>query len=658
MLPRRFPIRAKLTVGALAPLFAAFLICSLAGLYIIDAKITSQAQEKVRTDLNSAREAYRGELRHIGELLELTAGNPFAAMTIRSGNRPAISSLLTPLLRKKHLDILTAVDKDGRVLFRAHNPARFGDVPVGISFLDRALKGETVTGTAVLSPEQLAAEKAELSDRARIDVVATPHSRPRRSAVERSGMIMVSAAPVLDDAGRVVGALYGAELLNNNNDLVDKIKQTVYEGVKFRGQDVGSATLFLGDTRIATNVLTSNGRRAIGTQLSEEVYNKVVLESRKWVGRAFVVNDWYLTAYEPIMGLRGEVVGSLYVGMLEKQYSALKSNVNSVMVVILFVSSLIGLAVSGVIGTHLAHPIKQLEQLTRRVTRGERDLRIEVRSADELGDLAGEFNQMTRALAQRESEITMLNRNLEQKVLKRTAELEEKNALLLEAQADLAKAEKLADLGIIAAGVAHEINNPLAVIRGNIEVMEMCLPSEHTNSEEVGIISEQVERIAKIVGNLLAFARQKEHHRGEVPIHDLLDGIIGQIGHQIPMDAVTVVREYDPGLTGIRGDGDQLRQVFTNLILNAVQAMDHHGTLTLTTRGLAPLGGCEVGISDTGKGIRPEHLKKIFTPFFTTRDAGSGLGLSISYGIIKDHGGDIKVASVVGEGTTFRVTIP
>ncbi|GFE61799.1 cache domain-containing protein [Geobacter sp. AOG2] len=657
-MPRRFPIRAKLTVGALAPLFVAFFICSLTGLYIIDAKITSQAQEKVRTDLNSAREAYHGELRRIGELLELTADNPFAAMSIRSGDRRAISSLLTPLLRKKHLDILTAVDKDGRVLFRAHDPARFGDVPTGVYFIDQALKGNTITGTTILSPEQLAAESEGLTDRARIDVVTTPHSRPPRSLVERSGMIMVSAAPVLDGAGRVIGALYGAELLNNNNDLVDKIKQTVYEGVKFRGQDVGTATLFLGDTRIATNVLASNGRRAIGTQLSEEVYNRVILENRKWVGRAFVVNDWYLTAYEPIVGLRGEVVGSLYVGMLEKQYSALKNNVNSILVAVLFVSSLVGLAVSGIIGTHLANPIKELEQLTRRVTLGERDLRIELRSADELGDLAGEFNQMTRALAQRESEITILNRSLEQKVQKRTAELEEKNALLLDAQADLAKAEKLADLGIIAAGVAHEINNPLAVIRGNIEVMEMCLPPEHANREEVGIISQQVDRIAKIVGNLLAFARQKAHHRGEVPIHGLLDGIIGQIGHQIPMDAVTVVRKYDPNLTVIRGDGDQLRQVFTNLILNAVQAMDNHGTLTLTTRGLAPLEGCEISISDTGRGIKPENLKKIFTPFFTTRAAGSGLGLSISYGIIKDHGGDIKVSSVEGEGTTFRVTIP
>jgi len=657
-MPRRFPIRAKLTVGALAPLFVAVIICSLTGLYIIDAKITSQAQEKVRTDLNSAREAYHNELRHIDDLLELTAGSPFAAMSLSAGNRTAIASLLSPLLRKKHLDILTAVDANGRVLFRAHNPERFGDMPSGVYFIQQALQGKKVTGTTLLSPDQLAAENSTLTAQARIDVVTTPHSRPRHSPVERSGMIMVAAAPVRDNAGKIVGALYGAELLNNNNALVDKIKETVYEGVKFQGQDVGTATLFLCDTRIATNVLTSDGRRAIGTQLSEEVYNRVIVENKKWVGRAFVVNDWYLTAYEPIVGLRGEVIGSLYVGMLEKQYTALKNNVNLILALVLFISSLIGLAVSGVIGTRLANPIKELEKLTRRVTLGERDVQIAIRSADELGDLAGEFNQMTRALAQRESEITMLNRNLEQKVVQRTAQLEEKNAQLLQTQAELARAEKLADLGIVAAGVAHEINNPLAVIRGNVEVLEMCIPPEHASREEIGIISQQVERMAKIVGNLLVFARQKTLHQGEVAIHGLLDDILAQIGHQVPMDAIAVIREYAPGLATIRGDADQLRQVFTNLVLNAVQAMADGGTLTLATAPHVPLDGCEVSISDTGRGIRPEHLKKLFTPFFTTRDGGSGLGLSISYGIVKDHGGDITVSSVEGVGTTFRVVIP
>ena len=656
-MPRRFPIRAKLTFGALAPLLVAFFLCSLTGLYLINEKIANQAQEKVRTDLNSAREVYRNELGSIGELVDLTVASPFAVAAFRTGDRPVLAQLLASLQRKKHLDILTAVDARGRVICRAQNPRLSGDRPASSYFLDRALSGVALTGTDILTGDQLAAENPELARRATISVVPTPHAKARASTVERSGMVMVSAAPVRDASGRVIGALYGALLLNNSNVLVDKIKEIVYEGVKFKGRDVGGATLFLGDTRIATNVLTSSGARAIGTRLSEEVYNRVLLEKRKWIARAFVVNDWYFTAYEPILDLRGEAIGSLYVGMLEKPYTQMQKNVNSTLFLVLLVTSLIGIAVSGFIGTLLARPIKELEKLAHRVALGERDLQMELRATDEVGDLANAFNQMTRALTSQEAEIGLLNRGLELKVQERTAQLSDKNRLLLQTQADLARAEKLADFGVVVAGVAHEINTPLAIIRGNTEVLEMCLPPEHPNREEVEIISQQTERMAKIVGNLLVFARQKSLDRRQVAIHEILDDILSQIGYQAAMGEVEVRRHYAPDLGTIKGDADQLRQVFSNLILNAVQAMPKGGTLTLATCALGPGAGCQIEIADSGTGILPAHLEKIFTPFFSTKDNGSGLGLSVSYGIVKDHGGEIRVESCAA-GTRFRILIP
>jgi len=656
-MPRRFPIRAKLSFGALAPLFVAFLLCSATGLYLINQKIANQAQEKVRTDLNSAREVYRNELDRIGELIDLTAASPFAVSAFSTSDRPVIARLLTSLQQKRPLDILTAVDAYGQVIYRAQNPQLSGDHPTNSYFLSRALSGLAVTGSYVLTGEQLAAENPELARRATITVVPTPHARPRASAVERSGMVMVSAAPVRNAAGRVVGALYGARLLNNNNALVDRIKDIVYEGVEYNGVDVGNATLFLGDTRIATNVMATNGTRAIGTRLSEEVFNRVLLEKKKWIARAFVVNDWYFTAYEPILDLRGEAIGSLYVGMLEKPYTQMQKDVNSTLYAVLIVTALVGIAVSGFIGTLLARPIRELEKLAHRVALGERDLQMEVRSTDEVGDLANAFNLMTRALSRQETEIGLLHRGLELKVQERTTELSDKNRLLLQTQADLARAEKLADLGVVAAGVAHEINTPLAIIRGNTEVLEMCLPPEHPNHEEVEIISQQTERMAKIVGNLLIFARQKSLDRRQVAIHEVLDDILSQIGHQAAMGKVSVLRRYAPDLASIGGDADQLRQVFSNLILNAAQAMPEGGTLTLSTVSLGPGAGCEVEIADTGGGILPEHLEKIFTPFFTTKDNGSGLGLSVSYGIVKDHGGDIHVESSAA-GTRFRIVIP
>jgi two-component system, NtrC family, sensor kinase len=657
-MPRRFPIRARLTIGALAPLFVAMFCCSLAGLYLISAKVASQAQEKVRTDLNSAREVLRSESARLGELVELTAGTTFIATAIVTGDRRDMAALLTSLQRKKRLDILTLVDRTGRVLYREHNPAAVGDDLAGNHLVKRALAGEQVSGTALLSPEELAAERAALAQQATIDLVPTPHARTLQATTERTGMVLAAAGPVRDAGGRVIGALYGAVLLNNNNTLVDRIKEIVYEGVRFGGQEVGTATIFLGDVRIATNVPAAAGGRAIGTRLSEEVYDRVILEKKKWVGRAFVVNGWYLTAYEPILNPQGEAIGALYVGMLEKPYAALKKNVSLALGGVLLISSLIGLAVSGLIGAHLARPIRDLESLARRVALGERNLQIVVQTADELEDLAGEFNEMTRALARQDEEITVLNRHLEQKVVERTTQLEEQTILLLQTQADLARAERLADLGVMAAGVAHEINTPLAIIRGNAEVLEMCVPPDHPNREEIGIISRQTERMARIVGNLLAFARQKKLQQGTVPIHELLDDIVGHLGHQVSLTAIEVTRLYSPELTTIGGDADQLRQVFTNLMLNAVQAMPAGGVLTLGTRLAEDGRSCAVDIADTGQGIAPEHLEKIFSPFFTTKASGSGLGLSVSYGIVKDHGGEISVVSTPERGTLFRVVLP
>ncbi|WP_136525625.1 cache domain-containing protein [Geomonas ferrireducens] len=653
----RFPIRAKLTVGSVAPLFVAFFICSLAGLYIINDKIASQAQEKVRTDLNSAREIYRNELERIRELMDLTATNPYNSSSIVAGEE-SIRQLLRTRLQNKHLDILTAVDATGKVLYRAHSPQLRGDRQ-STYFVEQALKGVAVTGTSVLTPEQLSQEGIALVNRATIPLISTPHARPRADKSERSGMVMVSAFPLKNRDGKVIGALYGGILLNNNNALVDKIKDIVYEGVKFRGTDVGSATIFLGDARIATNVRTTDGARAIGTRVSQEVYQRVIVEKKKWIRRAFVVNDWYFTAYEPILDLQGKAVGSLYVGMLEKPYTHMQKSVNSILYLVLFVTSLIGIAVSGFIGTLLARPIKELEKLAHRVARGERDLQIEVHSTDEVGDLAEAFNLMTRALGRQEAEIGLLHRALELKIEERTAQLSDKTRLLAQTQADLARAEKLADLGIVAAGVAHEINTPLAIIRGNTEVLEMCLPTEHPNREEVEIISQQTERMAKIVGNLLTFARQKSLNQRQFMVHEVLDDIVSQIRHQVPMDAISVKWEYDLNLGPVTGDTDQLRQVFSNIILNAVQAMlPAGGTLRLTTRPHGPGNGCIIQICDTGKGIDAEHLEKIFTPFFTTKDSGTGLGLSVSYGIVKDHGGDIRVSSTPGMGTCFEIELP
>jgi len=656
--PKRFPIRLKLTFATLTPLFAATVLCGVIGISIINSRVVTQAQEKVRTDLNSARAVYQSEIDHIRDVVKLTATNPFTSTIIARGDRRTLNSLLSSRMTSEGLDFLTAVDRTGQVVFRASNHGAFGDSKLADQLVARALRGEHIAGTEVIPPDELVKEGKELAARASIQILPTRHARQRDEAVERAGMAMVASVPVRDQAGRVAGVLYGGILLNGNNDLVDRIKKIVFEAVEYQGQDVGTATIFLGDLRIATNVLLTPGRRAIGTRLSEEVYRRVMVNREKWVGRAFVVNDWYYSAYEPILNLQGVPVGSLYVGIMERPFQEMKREISLIFGVVLLCGSLIGLAISSFIATRLAEPIKELETAAHRITAGERNIAIIPRTRDEIGDLAGEFAQMTRTLAQREEEIITLNRGLEQKVLDRTAQLEEKNLLLVKAQEELVRAAKLADIGMLAAGVAHEINNPMAIIRGNTELLQMTIGEDDPNREEVETIAQQVGRVERIVGSLLKFARQQQKELGTVDVNGLLDEILKQVGHQVPLTGIEIRRSYAADLPPLQGDGEQLRQVFTNLILNAIQAMKQGGTLTVATSRNSGAGTCTITVEDTGIGIPTENFKNIFSPFFTTRGDGTGLGLAVSYGIVRDHGGNIQVESTVGAGSTFRVVLP
>ncbi|HZV83026.1 MAG TPA: cache domain-containing protein, partial [Geobacteraceae bacterium] len=577
---RRFPIREKLTIATVLPLLIAIFICSLIGVFILVAKIGTQAQEKVRSDLNAGLEIYQNEIEHLHDVVRFTATAPYMAQALAAGSRDQVAGVLQPLMKSEQLHIFTAVDARGSVLFRARNPGGFGDDISGDLLIKKALSGKEISGTTIIPASRLALEGAELVRKAVIRIIPTPMAKPVRHDVESAGMFMVAATPVKDSAGNVVGALMGGVLLNNNNSLVDRIRKVIYEGGKQEGSDGGGSTIFLNDLRIATTVMTPERRRAIGTKLSAEVYNRVVMMKERWIGRAFVVNDWYFSGYEPILSLEGVPIGALYVGMLETPFSRLKMNMTFLVIGVLMFGAVMGIGVANMASARLARPIKELEELAGRVAAGERGVTIESNSEDEIGDLADAFNRMSSALTRQEEEIRGLNRGLEQKVQQRTAELEEKNTLLVQTQQALVRVEKLAAIGELAAGVAHEINNPLAIIRGNAELLQMSLPDDSSEQEEIGIISRQVGRMERIVANLLRFARQEHKRIGPAPVNAILDEILAQVGHQIPLDGYELEKRFCAGDLVIQADGDQLRQVFTNIIVNGLQAMPGGGILS------------------------------------------------------------------------------
>ena len=646
MLRVRTSIRRKLIFATLTPLCVAILLCWLIGSFLITDRIFREAQLKVIGDLKLARKVYQDEINHLAGIVRVTALTPFIADHLVSGRLPLPEKALQQLLKEEQLRFLNIIDNSGVVHYRVANPEKNGDRLDGDPLVALALKGELVAGAQIYSPERLALENRTLAEAAQIALRTTPHARQISNASEQQGLMLVAVAPLLTSDGRVAGALQAGFMLNGDNRVVDTITRIV-----FNREGGGAATVFLGDVRIATNVRDASGVRATGTLMSDEVSRVVLSQGKLWSDRAFVLSNWFISAYEPIRDPSGSVIGALFVGMPEQPLLDLRKNLNLIFAAVLLFVALIGITLSTWIGSRLAKPLRALAEAARRMASGERIEPILVRSDDEIGILADEFNTMTR-------EVNTLNQTLEQKVVERTRQLEEKSRQLLTAQKELARSERLAGLGMLAAGVAHEINNPLAVIRGNAELLQVSIPGDSADREEVDAIVEEATRIGRIVNNLRVFSRGGMQRVSHFSLGGLLDGILDQIGHQIPLERYRIVRDYRRKEMTLDGDEDQLRQVFTNLIVNGLEAMPEGGDLVVDAGLDAAVERVCVTVSDHGSGIRPEDMGRLFTPFFSTKPQGTGLGLAVSYGIVSDHGGEITVSSSTDDGTTFIVLLP
>lgn len=646
MLRVRTSIRRKLIFATLTPLCVAILLCWLIGSLLITDRIFRQAQLKVIGDLKLARKVYQDEINHLASIVRVAGLTPSMADHLVSSRQPLPEKALQQLLKEEQLSFLNVIDNSGVVQYRAANPAQQGDRLDGDPLVARALKGELASGAQIYSPERLASENRSLAETAQTVLRATPRARPVSNGSERRGLMLVAVAPLLTSDGRVAGALQAGFMLNTDNRVVDTITRIVFDR-----EGGGAATVFLGDVRIATNVRDALGDRATGTLMSDEVAQVVLTQGKLWSDRAFVLSNWFISAYEPIRDPSGSVIGALYVGMPEQPLLDLRKNLNIIFAAVLLFVALIGITLSTWIGSRLAQPLRALAEAARRMASGERIEPILVRSDDEIGILADEFNTMSR-------EVSTLNQTLEQKVVERTRQLEEKSQQLLTAQKELARSERLAGLGMLAAGVAHEINNPLAVIRGNAELLQVSIPDDSEDREEVDAIVEEAIRIGRIVNNLRVFSRGGMQRVSRFSLGGLLDGILDQIGHQILLERYRIVRDYWGRDISLDGDEDQLRQVFTNLIVNGLQAMPEGGEMVVDTGMDDAADRIFVTVRDHGSGIRAEDMGRLFTPFFSTKTGGTGLGLAVSYGIVSDHGGEISVSSSPGNGATFTVLLP
>lgn len=319
------------------------------------------------------------------------------------------------------------------------------------------------------------------------------------------------------------------------------------------------------------------------------------------------------------------------------------------------------LAIQLLVRRFVYRPLRDLEAGARRLAEGNLEQPIPVRSGDELGQLAESFNTMTGALRTSREQLRDWARTLEEKVERRTRELRR-------AEAEAARGEKLASVGLLAAGIAHELNNPLTGILTFSNLIRKKLPEGSPDAEDMDLVIRETRRCAAIIRRLLDFAREKAPEKKYCDLNGLIEETVRIVERPAQVRDIEVRLELDPGLPQAWVDADLIRQVVMNLLVNAQQAIEDRGSITIATRrveapvpaGAAPQAMAEISITDTGSGIPEQNLKRIFDPFFTSKEPGkgTGLGLSVSHGIVSAHGGSIRVESRVGEGSTFRVLLP
>ena len=397
----------------------------------------------------------------------------------------------------------------------------------------------------------------------------------------------------------------------------------------------------------------ADGKRAIGTRVSKEVHQKVLQDGSPWIDRAFVVDDWYITSYSPIRDIFGNIIGILYVGILEQPYKDLKKDVISTFLILTLMGVILVTLLSYYIAGSITKPLQNIVSVTRLVANGDLSQEVKVNSRDEMGYLATSFNQMVGRLKDARGELEDWGKMLEQKVEKRTKELKA-------ARDQILRSERLAALGRLAAGVAHEMNNPLSGILLFTQSLLKRTNKDPSIQEDLKIVEQEIIRCSHIVRSLLDFARETKPKKVPTQVNQVIENTLSLVENQADFHNILIIKEFDSSIPMIALDANQMQQVLMNIILNAADAMPNGGTLTVKSSLSLEDNFVEVRIADAGCGIPKEMIDRIYDPFFTTKESkkGTGLGLAVSYGIIKKHQGFILVESEEGKGTTFTIRLP
>jgi len=607
------PTLKKRIIREFLAVILVFAVCgTLLGYYVIHNIIIKNAQEQVRNNLKVAHTLFFGEITQIKKAFEIIAD----------------PDLLIQFKQKIGLDYAFYVP--------------FADISLQKSeFVRQAAAGKSgAGGTRIFSSEEVQKLGKESAERISIPIQFTPKAVPTDKKVMTTALVLEYAQPVFEGAATLKGVVYGGKIINRDFALIDKIHDLLFENRSYNGKPLGTVTLFLDDVRVATNVLNKEGKSAVGTRVSQRVYEKVLDQGRTWVDRAFVVTEWYLTAYEPIKDVNGKNVGMLYVGMLEEPFRDMSRNIFAIFLLIIFGASGVAVVLAYILASTLSQPLHEMVSATTIISGGDLSHRIPVKtSIKELNKLAGSFNTMAEKLAEREKSLTISN---------------EKLAALNKSYLDLVSF------------VAHELKGILSsAILNAYGVRDGILGLINFKQRKaLDAVCRNLDYFSSTVKNFLNLSRIE---KGELAVNkiwllvneDVFNHAVESFAKPAEEKSMRIVNNLRKDLL-IKADPDLMEMVANNLVGNAIKYGLPQGTITLKSAESEELVTIEV--YNDGVPLTAAQQERLFQKFSRLDTAlnkkvrGTGLGLYITRQIIEKHGGKIWIeAHQQGNAFVFQI---
>ncbi len=615
---RIYGLKARLII----PYVLLTLVTAMVGTFIVTRLVASSVSERFYNQMYEAgRVASDGMVRqeevHLANLRLMVFTQGVAeAVAARDGD--SLQEILWPLALNNNVDAVSVVGLDGiEILTLARDPgsSRYG-----------VYKGTDYSQQEIVQ-RVLAREIDEIGDK----FAGLVHTR--------FGPYLYTSAPVRDSRNRVVGVLMVGTSLDG---LIAELKsQSLADIVILDQEGRALATTFVSEGTLAEDLALSPDEIP---EPGQTVVRDLRLEER---------DREYKIAYAPLI-IRQQPLGVLGAALPSDYVVSAEATSRNTFSLVFSLATLAVIVVGYAISQSIAKPLLKLREISLAVAEGDLNQRTGMSRSDEIGDLAAVFDLMTFRLRRRTAQAARLY----QETLQRNKELAEINARLQSTQQQLIQSEKLAAVGQLTAGIVHDVKNPLAVIKGLAEELSEDGVVSPEVAEQLRTIRDNAARATRIVTDLLKFARQSNPAMQHQNLGDTVRTAVRLTDFLARKNGVRVQLQVPERGIDATYDATQIEQVLVNLIQNAIQAMPDGGDLSVRLN--ADEQWARIDVADTGVGIPEKHLRRIFDPFFTTKPPGegTGLGLSVSYGIVSDHRGRIEVKSKVGQGTTFSVFLP